>query len=408
MWSSFGRDVVLNLTTVSNSVRGFSVLLIGRYLAQDLLQRRKIEENDCIGVFLRFEQIAAYVRELFHKAGGDIRGIERVRKYTRELDHRIPIGDPKKGEILGDQKTYGLWGLFTVPARASGLLPVGSVGIEPEAADFVRKQYLPHLKPALRRLEKLLVSPGGTLALKRSDPVCKAVAAALPKAITKAEQDFFGRALRDAALREDKPGIRARQAQAAALIREAGYLDTELGRDEITRLCEMAENSGAETLALRFRKILALESLIAVADRLFAHLCARNGHKLGAVESELSERWGDRGLPGVSVDTWTLIGDEFAASMDSKVAELAHEVLVALSSADWRSAILALLAWNKNIMQGRKGAPWVTLNNGKLDVAYQAQERRLPERDDVPDVWRNSYFLDSLRNVTKQLEGKAA
>ena len=36
IWSQFGRHVVGNLTTVTNSVRGFTTLLIGIYLANEI------------------------------------------------------------------------------------------------------------------------------------------------------------------------------------------------------------------------------------------------------------------------------------------------------------------------------------------------------------------------------------
>jgi hypothetical protein len=32
------------------------------------------------------------------------------------------ISDDRAHQILGNQKIYGLWGLYTMPARASGLL----------------------------------------------------------------------------------------------------------------------------------------------------------------------------------------------------------------------------------------------------------------------------------------------
>ena len=37
VWSGLGRHLVSNLTTVSNSVRGFTVLLLGRYFGELLI-----------------------------------------------------------------------------------------------------------------------------------------------------------------------------------------------------------------------------------------------------------------------------------------------------------------------------------------------------------------------------------
>ncbi len=44
IWSRFGRDAVCNLKTVSRAVRGFSVLLVGRYLADTLV----VTEKQCL------------------------------------------------------------------------------------------------------------------------------------------------------------------------------------------------------------------------------------------------------------------------------------------------------------------------------------------------------------------------
>lgn len=404
VWSAFGRDVVCNLTTVSNSVRGFSVLLIGRHLAADLLARGKIRDDDVLPVFLRFEQIAAYVRELFHAAGGDIRGIERVRKYQRELGGQIPIGDPHKGEILGDQRTYGLWGLFSVPARASGLLPVGPVGVESIAREFVEAEYLPRLKPALPKLEKLLLNPGSILQLNRRDPVCNAVAVTLSKQLRASERSFFSKTLRDATHAQKDPGVQQRQATVAALLREENLLDHGVDRELVTALAEAATTRGADLLARRLRKILALEAVIAPADQLFAYVCARNGHTLADVSRKLDELWLREPLPNLPADTWAQIGPEFDERMGKEVGRCAAQVLDGFQTASWARAIEGLLHWNDLVMRGRNSFAWVGLTNGKLDVRYQDDERELPPRDELPHVWRNSYFLDSLRVITRQLE----
>jgi hypothetical protein len=45
VWSGFGRKLVSNLTTVSNSVRGFTVLLLGHYFGERLIEEGKAEGN---------------------------------------------------------------------------------------------------------------------------------------------------------------------------------------------------------------------------------------------------------------------------------------------------------------------------------------------------------------------------
>ena len=77
VWASFGRHVVTNLTTVTTSIRGFTVLLIGRLCAEKMIAKGTSGEQDAHSIFLRAEQIGSYARHLAHGVDGDIRGIER-------------------------------------------------------------------------------------------------------------------------------------------------------------------------------------------------------------------------------------------------------------------------------------------------------------------------------------------
>ena len=91
IWAAFGRHVVTNLTTQSSSVRGFTTLLLGRYFAAELVDRGMTSREDALDVFLRMEQLSAYVRHVAHGVEGEIRGIERVRKTVDETRGRVPI-----------------------------------------------------------------------------------------------------------------------------------------------------------------------------------------------------------------------------------------------------------------------------------------------------------------------------
>lgn len=409
VWSHFGRQIVSNLTTVTGSVRGFSVLLIGRYLAANLMDRGHASEAQALSVFLRFEQMTAYVREHAHAAGGAIRGIERVRKYTRELKGVIPIGNPQKGEILSDQKTYGIWGLYSVAARESGLVPSGPVGLEPVAQRFVEQHYAPILQPVSARLDRLLLRDGQTLKLKKTDAIYSAIAKLLPADLTDAEREFFGAAVRDVVHGENSPKgprVRERQAACARLMVQHALADPErtVDRAYVTQLAEAAESAEQPGLALRLRKILELEGFIAPADRLFQHLCNRHGWTPSAVADELKKEWRHDPIPALTHSTWHSIESEFQNRMTNEVTSHAARVVDGFIGGDWVQAIDAVLAWNNLVMQARRGTGWVGIADGRLDVRYRGNEGALPSREELPDVWRNSYFLGTLKAITAQLE----
>ena len=55
------------------------------------------------------------------------------------------------------------------------------------------------------------------------------------------------------------------------------------------------------------------------------------------------------------------------------------------------------------VMRGG-AAPWVEIRDGKLHVKFVAEAGDLPTKEKLPAYWIHSYFLDSLRTVTKELE----
>src|SRR6516162_3171437 len=110
IWARLGRRVVGNLTTVSNSLRDFTTLLLGYYFAEQL--SHELGSGTELTTFLKWEQLVAYSRAAVNKDFA-FRGTERVRKNLNE-GSRVTISDDRSHQILGDQKTYGLWGLYTM------------------------------------------------------------------------------------------------------------------------------------------------------------------------------------------------------------------------------------------------------------------------------------------------------
>ena len=55
-------------------------------------------------------------------------------------------------------------------------------------------------------------------------------------------------------------------------------------------------------------------------------------------------------------------------------------------------------------MNSRGGASWVEVGEGgKLDVRYRGADQELPSGDDLAELWRNGYFIDSLKAISRQL-----
>ena len=288
IWALFARHVVTNLTTVSNSVRGFTILLLARYLCARLIEENVVTRDDALNVFLRTEQIGSYARHVGHGVEGDIRGIERVKKFLEEGRGKVTIAADHSGFILGDQKVYGLWGLYSVSARVSGLIPEGPVGVEPAVGEFIERNYLPRLQPAMSQIMRLL-SKGGRLDTKRKDPTFLAFADILTKGFTSQEVDFYGRYLRDG-LEVDTPH-KGRQANLRKLLESHADLEQTVGRAELIELVKRARPMDS-ALADRLERIVNLEAVLAPADALFQHALTQTGQQPSNVAKRVKAQWG--------------------------------------------------------------------------------------------------------------------
>jgi len=400
LWSGFGRHLVCNLTTVSDSVRGFSTLLLGRWFGERLIADGKAEDHDALPIFLRTEQLCAYARYIMHDVS-DTRGIERVHSFL-ERGRTVRIEDGPGGWILADQKTYGIWGLFSVSARVSGLLEDGPVGLAPAAREFVESEYLPHLSPVADKLLRL-VSIGGALEATKRNPVMKALGEAMPPVLSANEVAFYGSYLRDAAHAEGQQRTR-RQQLLASLLAEHTDLEGWIGREEMIALAE-ASDAVDEKLANRLRRAARLEALLAPVDLIFSHMLTRHGQSPAAIARELHDRWGSQ-TPNLDTPADELL-PEIAELTTAELAGNARTIDHALHHGDYETVVRTLLEWNREVMSRRNAAPWVQLTHDLLDVRYRGVEGALPTGDELPSVWRNSYFLNTLKRITRQI-GEAA
>lgn len=122
VWSFFGRKVVGNLTTITSSLENFAVALLGFYWANELTaniskeQRAKAVRE----TFLRYEQLAGYLRYYTHSSS--IMGITRITERVKDASSTLSLGVGSNAQILSDQASYGLWGLYSSAMRDTGLI----------------------------------------------------------------------------------------------------------------------------------------------------------------------------------------------------------------------------------------------------------------------------------------------
>ena len=402
-----GRHVVGNLTTVSASVRDFTVTMLGYYFAERVAE--ETGSSDDLNVFLRWEQLAAYAR-----GGGNgdwaFRGTERTKKNWNAAE-RIRLGVDSSSFILSDQKTYGLWGLYSVPSRSSGLVEGTPTRLTAKAREFVEDNYLPLFDgKGMSRGETLVA-----LLAKRSVELrptsgdtaqFDAVARVLRRKFSSAERSFYGLHLIDGGPADSTH--RGQRVLADAMRTTFDVEDWRLSPaavNHLTKHCR-AEGSEAGRLAAGYLdRIRVAERLLAPCVRLFAFLLSSTNQPLDVAAESVRKRWGPT---QASVDLKTLEQIEpelIAAGGESESAKRWLAIADTLVKGDYALAIKYLIDQNREVMVLRGGAaPWLDIREGKLNVKLAVEAGSLPSKEELRSLWVHSYFLDSLRNVTRELE----
>lgn len=406
IWTRVGRNVVGNLTTVSNSVRDFTTLLLGYYFAERLAN--ELGPGTELATFLKWEQLAAYARAAANRDYA-FRGTERVRKNLSE-GSRVTLSADRDHQILGNQKIYGLWGLYTVPARSSGLVEGDPPRLTPPALDLVEQLYIPLLeirsRRDLRRVYDLLAPRASRLDVSGTDrTVVEAVGRVLSRSLSEAERGFYRFHLLQGGPQDSTSG---RQRQLAELLEETlDRADFAWSPAAVGALAKSARARGDqwEALAHHLDRIRICETVMAPTSTLFTHLLGLDGKGVDAVTERLRSEWG-AGLRTVSPEAFAELRREIAAG-DVQAGERWLGIARALSGGDYGALVDLLLEQNKVVMADRGGAPWIERRSGELHVRFGDEYGVLPRREEIPSLWRFPYFLDSLRSVVATLrEGK--
>lgn len=400
MWSRLGRSVVGNLSTVSDSVRGFTTLLLGYYFAQAARDAGK--DQTTLEVFLRFEQLTGYARQE-KKVPGTFRGIERVQARLAEST-KVQLGTGSGREILSNQKIYGLWGLFSVPAKASGLLDTDLTLTAP-TREFVEKEYLARLARKGVKADKLLETVTRTTPIQidgKDAPVVDAIAGLMGPSVNDGERDFYWASLATCEAKDVTSGCQQQLARLLATRRGSDGFGMADLRDTIRRAISIRDH---ETLVRHLESIEQLELLLVPMDSAFLFLIGRDGDRLDATVDAVRKQWG-KSLSWIDVSAIEALETKISAAYRDELAVGKRFTAIArsLRAGDYDEVLQLLLKHNAWVMQSRHGSdPWVRVERGKLDVRYRDENGELPKAAALRDLWQSTYFLNSLDTVVQTL-----
>jgi hypothetical protein len=411
IWTRLGRHVVGNLSTVSNSVRDFTVLLVGCYLVEAVAEAGGTEGD--VATFLKWEQLAAYSRAEVNE-DFRFRGKERTALRLRE-EGRLRLAADSGAQILGNQKIYGLWGLYTVPARSSGLLEGDPLRLTPAARDVVERSLVPFLAPDGARTTKSLVD---RLRAKESfldrgrgadQGLMKAVAELL-KVVRPLERSLYRDHLLHGGPADANPnrGTQGRQRLFAELLSETFHeQDWSLTPEVIATLAHRAKARGTEVgeqLAHRLERIRTAELLLAPAVDMFDYVLSCDDQSRTQIAEDIAHHWGRVFRETIDLANIEALEPELR-SPDADSGARWVALARALHDANYEEAIDLVLAQNAAVMQARSAAaPWAQMRDGKLHVRFRDQQSvHLPGAEAIPRLWHHAYFIESLRSIAYAL-----
>lgn len=406
IWARLGRHVVGNLTTVSTSVRDFTTLVLGYYFAERVANEAGGDGD--LAVFLRWEQLAAYARG---EINGDwkFRGVDRAKKNLQD-GARVRLGTDSTAQILSNQKTYGLWGLYTVPTRSSGLVEGDPTRLTAAGRNLVETMYLPVFAKGGVRNADLVVSrlakPKTDLDWQKADrPLLATIAMVLNVRLGAGEREVYRRHLLFGGPQDRTMGGQAILAAAMeSMFDDGSWTLTPPHIRHLAKVCRAYGDAGT-AVAVRLERIRTAELLLAPAAALFSLILASDGQTVAEVSRVVRRHWG-RSVQTIDLGAVTSLETELRDSTgEEETGQRWMQVARMLASGDFERTLGLLLEQNRFVMKVRAGAaPWVDVTNGRLRVRFRDDDGGdLPKRSELPEFWRHSYFLDSLRAIALAL-----
>jgi hypothetical protein len=227
------------------------------------------------------------------------------------------------------------------------------------------------------------------------------VAKVLKKRLSTGEREFYTQHLLHGGSRDSTDG---RQRQLAELLRDTLEAPVfEWSPSMVNHLAKEAGSRGRDwdVLAQHLSSISTCESVLAPASAVFNYLLGLDGKTPQDASRRLQESWGPKLRRAVSNGFEQLAGEVGAG--DAPTGARWVGIAQALATRDYDRLVELLLEQSAAVMSQRGGACWIERRAGRFHVRFRDEQGSLPDRNELRGLWRYSYFLDSLRSITRQL-----
>ncbi len=377
VWTCFGRKVVGNLTTITSSLESFAVALLGFHWANEVCANTEEDKQKAVReTFLRYEQIAAYLR--YYCDSKSVMGITRVTERVGNEDKLVYFGIGSNEQILSNQASYGLWGLYSTAMRDTGLVDgnervITSKGLE--IANQIEKRlnksdFIDILNSSSVSKEKLQNLSDEYMKAITSDSVADKLLELLmrgpfdhrlQKDLWQMTRSLFNNNLLPI------PGVGALEQYTSQLLK------TDLSLE----------------LKNKLKDIIDIERVLVTLNNIFHYTRVKDGLELNEIVTNLENvnynySYLPKQLPAIDFPRKKYIENAFFNLLDGNYHKVIHK----------------LVELNKEVMQQRNGASWVEIeSSGKIRVRIKTESFSLLKEEELQLKWDYDYFLGSFLSM---------
>jgi len=384
VWTKYGRQVVGNLTTITNSLENFAAALLGFNWANEL--NKDISDNDehklISATFLKYEQLAAYLRH--ENKSGSIMGITRVKERMGDIERNsFDLGTSSNETILSDQVGYGLWGFYSSASRDSGLIYGNKRRLTPKGLQIVE---LIESKLDKAKLIKLIEQSSVTL-VEVKELSSQYMAALNDKEVA---QQLIQALMKGKSRSLDISSQYELWLKTQQIYSQQGVngLDSKNMGNFISQL-KLLDLS--DELNSSLSNIENIERVLVALNHVFHYCRTNDGKNIDEINQLLlAQNYQFEYLP------------IHLPPLEVQNKDKIQQVLNSLRSYDYISVIEQLADLNKKVMSERQGAPWIEVDSKKLIKVRMKQEKfRLFKQADLQEHWDYDYFLGSFLDISK-------
>ena len=364
IWTSYGRKVVVGITTITSSLDNFIVALVGFYLSDKYTDNPKAQAN----FFMRYEQLIAYMR-LETDTKANILGISRAKKNMQENNKYLSI----QNQILSSQLSYGLWGLYSTALSDVGLIK-NRILIQDgyEIIDIAKEKY-----PKLLNYIVKQCKDENTSNLNYKHHI----------------ESLF-ELLSNKLIRSKILEALLKKSTLYSYIEKGGELLCDNSSKNLILLTDSIINNNSIDKKLRddIADIRKIDKVMLVVNKLFNALSHANND--GQNISQFIKHMSVLSLPNNL--------ELPAGSFRNK--DLLVEFVANINNKNYLIALKAIFKINENVMKDRNSIPWIEVDDsGKLKIRVKTHS--VLTEEEKFDGMAYNYFICSYLNIAKHLKG---